>query len=226
MTIKIDIIRFFETKLVERGEDDWVECESNYAVDAGGANEAQAATIIRSELARRGGSGRPEIAPLPSSGKADSSHESLDLVEPESVDGIAYVIQLPPRTHTKRAAGPGILHPETDLKFCEPPYEPTRIHPKVKSEFRVLPTFVDDKTAWFVIDRTTLKKSDVGKAVAALGLDQAVVPVALNVYESTLGVSAGVLPRKKAQMPAALAPKFWHGGPHPPTIVSITVPLG
>jgi hypothetical protein len=223
MTMKIDIIRFFKTKVEPRDDDHWVEYETNWAVDAGGANETQASDIIRKELARKDSSGRPKVDPLPPFGKPESSHVSLDLVEPESRDTIAYVIKLPPRDHTRRAGEPGILHPETDLKFGEPPFEPTRIHPKVKNEFRIAATMIDDKTAWFVIDRNAMKNSDVGKALAALGLEQMVVPIGLNIFESVLGVSPWVLPRKKDG--SAITPAKWHGGPHPPDNPAITVNL-
>lgn len=227
MGIKIDIVRFFTTKLAKRGGDYWLEHDTNYAIDAGGANGAQLRKIIEQELGQRGASGCAELTALAQADAPTSFHESLDFEETETVDAMAYVFTLPPEPTGTGAGEASALHHPSDLKFRPDVGVPTRFVPKAEATFVGFGDVLDNgKSAWIEIDRKAIVKSGVAAALRNVDAKHMVVPVGLNIVDDNLGISSWIMPRKKAHSYRGDAgPMLWHGGPHPPENTSITIEL-
>jgi hypothetical protein len=225
MAIKIDIIRFFTTKLAAHGSDFWLEHGSNYAVAAEGASGAQLRRIIEKELGNRGASGCAEVRALTQPDAPTSFHESLDFEETESVDAIAYVFTLPPPKEIP--VTDGVLHHTSDLVFLPNVGVPMRFVPKASTEFVHFGAVLDaGKSAWIEIDRKTIVKSSVATTLRSANAHHMAVPVGFDIVDRNVGISSWILPRKKAHShEGAAAPLMWHGGPHPPENTSITVGL-
>ncbi|QYU70486.1 hypothetical protein J4558_10375 [Leptolyngbya sp. 15MV] len=226
--IKIDIVRFFSTKLARHGKDWWLEHDTNHAIDAGGASFTGVTRMIAAELGGKGGSGRPTVDPLATPSKPKSFHESLDFEETAEVGQVAYVFTLPKAKSIRAAGGEaGVLHHDDDLRFLGSVAEPTRFHPRATNPFVTRGKVLrEGKSAWIVLDRARLRKSSVAKAVRAQEAGHMVVPVGFDIYDHAIGLSSWVLPHGKTEAYLRDGLKMlWHGGPHPPENTSITVKL-
>lgn len=223
MAIKIDVIRFFTTKLVKHGDDYWLEHDTNRAVQPGGASGAKLKKIIEDELEKPGSSGCAVATALGQIDAPTSLHESLDFEETETVDAMAYVFTLPDAPNAEGEASS--LHHPSNLKFLGDVGVPKRFVPKSSATFVDFGEVLDGgKSAWIEIDRKAIVKSSVATALRNADADHMAVPVGLNIIDDNVGISSWILPRKKAHSHKA-APLFWHGGPHPPENTSITVKL-
>lgn len=227
MGSKIDLVRFFTTKLEKHGGDHWLEHDDNYAIDPGGASGAGLRAIIERELAAPGSSGCVRLTPLARPGTPATFHESLDFEETAQVDAMAYVFTLPPEQTLVAEGVDPVHHHPADLTFQADVGVPTRFAPKAGATFIEFGAVLDKgKSAWFEIDRKTLARSSVADALRKAKAEHMVVPIGLNIIDANVGISSWILPYGKAHAyPASPLGPLWHGGPHPPENTSITVAL-
>ena len=221
MTMTIDLVRFFDItiKTVERAghpDEFWLVAAETQAIETSGATlEGIDAAITGENFAQFSAADTEAI--LHGGG---SHHDSLDFIEPSTARGMAYVFTLP-------TSGP-VGGKQVDLKFLPTTAVATRIHPSGSSYISAGNVFGGGKKARIAIDRVALNGSPIGRALLAKDHKRMRVSVGLNIYDAEMGVTTWSIAEDPTD-PISLADElhaFWHGGPHPPTNTSITVPLG